>query len=203
MHFLTHNKIVWTIISIIVLIGLGSYFLIPKSSIEPQNTGTDPLQNLPVEIKINSVFNTWFKQKQADFSPANITSFGDKELLTLKIESFYTYDEWQTCEGSKTLNSPDVTKIICISSGEEPDSSLILINKTEKETLVIESCGTPCKYEDGFWLDNNKFVFLQTIFDIDYNDTNFGFNELIIEEFDFSKNTILKWTSNKVKVKNE
>ena len=201
MHFLTHNKVISSIILIIGVV-LASYFVVFRNPTEPQTTDSNPTQNLPVEIKTDSVFNTWFKQKQADFSPANITSFSNKEILTLKTNSPYTYDEWQTCHGVKTINSPDATKIICISSGDEPDSSLILINKTKKESVLIEFCGTPCKYEDGFWLDNDKFVFLKTVFDVDYSDTNFGFNELIIEEFDFSKNTILKWTSNKVKVKN-
>lgn len=34
--------------------------------------------------------------------------------------------------------------------------------KQQKSTMIARMCGTPCMYEDAFWIDNDRFVLVET-----------------------------------------
>lgn len=60
--------------------------------------------------------------------------------------------------------SPDSTRAISIGRYfGEPDHSLEIFNRDGDSTFIeFEFCGTPCDYRGVRWMDNNRFVFVQT-----------------------------------------
>ena len=59
--------------------------------------------------------------------------------------------------------SPNGSKALLVSSGEEPDSTFQIYNRNnQRKVEVLKSCGTPCSYRGASWLDNETFVFVQS-----------------------------------------
>jgi len=57
------------------------------------------------------------------------------------------------------VKSPDDARTLAISSGAEPDSQVMLIDKYNNfERLLF--CGTPCSWNTGDWIDNYRFYVL-------------------------------------------
>lgn len=178
-------------------------------------------QSLPQEILSNVIFDKWMKQKQTSYEmKADLfIAIGETPLKTIPYQLYDSkgvllktvpnqpYDgsvilcTHEYGNQSKCLLSPDRNKTFLIATGGEPDSDLFLYDKAKKVELHLEACGTPCFYEDGFWLDNNRFVLLETETDVApeyYSANNEGKDiyTFIIKELDFNKNIIINWSAN-------
>ena len=149
---------------------------------------------LPAEIISNPTFVSWFNQKQLSYG-SDMTSFSEGETKPLKATSSQNADCVIQGAGDKAIASPDGKSVVCIYFGNEPDSELFLINKTTGKSSTLLTCGTICTYENGFWLDNARFVFLETDLDIDYTDNNYDIYTFKVIQFNFAKNTSTGWTS--------
>jgi hypothetical protein len=148
------------------------------------------VSNLPAEIVNNSTFKQWLAQKKLSYGIKDDSfTMGKTEPITI-VNTIATI----TC-GDKSIPNQAASLTACINSGDEPDSDLYLIDKKAKISERLLSCGTPCFFENGFWLDNSRFVFLETDFDKDYSDTRFDIYIFRVYEYDFTKKNVTSWNS--------
>jgi len=63
-----------------------------------------------------------------------------------------TYREWEPETGT---------------FGYEPDARAVLYDFAQYHAQVLESCGTPCRYDDARWLDRDRFVLMGWIEELD------------------------------------
>jgi hypothetical protein len=156
--------------------------------------------NLPSEISSNTLYQKWAQQKKFSYG-TDLSTLHSLGTVALKPISTEVYDGGSIIcnqglgDASKCVVSPDKSKTISIITGGEPDSDLYLYDKTAKTSSRLINCGTPCGYEDGFWLDNNRFVFLETDLDMDYSDPKFDIYSFKVIEFDFGKKQTTTWQS--------
>jgi hypothetical protein len=126
----------------------------------------------------NEIFTDWLKEKKLKSS-----MFINKEVSLTKMNR-----EVSGCDKSLQISlSPDGEKTLCFGSGGEPDSTLILVNKIENKSFELAFCGTPCSYDSGFWLNKDKFVFLWSFNDFEYENNLKPYKQYIISIYDFSR----------------
>lgn len=63
-------------------------------------------------------------------------------------------------EGNLRLYSPDKIKVAILYFGDEPDSSVAILDlKTNLiRTISRPYCGTPCLIYDGLWVNENRLI---------------------------------------------
>jgi hypothetical protein len=156
-------------------------------------------KKLPSEIQSNQIFSKWLGQKKTSYGDVTLDSFSEAKISPLKT-TVIAYDACKyvgSGDQAKILSfpSPNGQMIGCIAAGGEPDSNLLMFNKTTNQELLLESCGTICTYENAFWLDNYRFVFLQTDLDMDYTNPKFDIYTFAVKEYDFDKKITSNWNS--------
>lgn len=144
------------------------------------------------DISASPVFVRWLKSKNIGFEKIEGGHFSSKDLAG---EVFNSVDYCKNADSSKKFTSPNGERVTCFFSGEEPDSDLYLYGETDNSSKRIDFCGTPCMYETGFWLDGNKFVFLFTVYDQEYEGKMQKYKEYIVEMFDLGTNKTYQWGS--------
>lgn len=180
MYKILSNKI-FLIISVAVVIGS---FLIYK---DLRHNSIDFLK----DIEKNDVFLSWINKKglKAD-------SFKVDTLQTETIEpESSALTACDTSVGGRLFVSPNAKSKVCLYSGSEPDSRVYLINKGDKSSKILASCGTPCSYEDGFWLNDSEFVLLWTLSDYEYENDMKPFYKLYIDRYNTTNYTVTSITT--------
>lgn len=150
----------------------------------------DAIKGLTAAIKSNTVFRDWYNTKQEIYSDINHFSHyltGNHIAITQQVP----YDGGAVCVNQKSRPSPDGNKIVCISAGSNSGSDILIYDKEKKISGRIESCPT-CSDEDGFWLDNNRFVFLSN-----YKDDEFQIYKefIVVQQFDFGEDRSDSWSA--------
>ncbi|MFZ2523646.1 MAG: hypothetical protein WAW92_04650 [Minisyncoccia bacterium] len=143
------------------------------------------------DISLNPVFKEWLSQKNVSWSAIESSSFS---ILGIKKE-INTIPRCYTEYGYKIISSPDNNKYICFGGGGEPDSYLLLFDKVKNNSLRLAFCGTPCLYDSVFWLDNNKFIFLWTMRDNEYENSMKPYHELHIDLYNLAEDKIYSWVT--------
>lgn len=131
-----------------------------------------------LEEKIKTEAPEWYKNWLGSDSGTNLSMFiksGDENSIT---DTEYPYDFKENRSDlrekkSYYIYSPDKTKILDpngqIFLGEEDgkiveyldvDSNVKLINLKTNKFKQVASCGTPCGFNDAFWVNNDLFVVL-------------------------------------------
>lgn len=142
------------------------------------------------DISVNPVFIKWLKSKNAGFEIIEKGHFSTQNMISNDGDNA---DYCKNADLNKKFVSLDKKKVVCFYSGEEPDSDLYLVEN--KTSVRIDFCGTPCMYETGFWLDNDKFVFLYSVYDSEYSKAPNPYVEYIVKMFNFSENKYYQWGS--------
>lgn len=150
-------------------------------------------ENLPTEILGSNVFKDWAAGKGIVSA-----TFCGSSVQPLKAESHSGFTTKAECENAisqsqgagKYIESPDGVQAICMGGFGEPDSYVYLMHLAGKTSDTLKSCGTPCRYENGFWLDNNRFTLLET------DEINPGETDYLAQLFDFKNQmqSIYKFT---------
>lgn len=152
---------------------------------------------LPLNVFSNTVFKDWLLL--AGRAGPDLTSdmFIFESQVNIREKRVWELNPQFNCdeEGFKSFTSPDRRKIGCIASGLEADSDLFVIDKDKGKQTYYASCGTPCGYNDGFWLDNSSFVFLWTFNDYEYENQMKPYHEFKVYIYDLSRGIKKSWTT--------
>lgn len=211
----THNFALF-LIGVIVLgvVALGSYtFLkfteyglvsvsVNSANVVSEKNNLESVNNLkiqkneqypiPSDISVNPVFKNWLKYNKVPYGTVESSTFSTSNIKMMEIGKVFDCD---TVGGLHLVVSPDGKRSTCFGSAGEPDSDLYLIDKTKKQSIRLEFCGTPCVYQDGFWLDENKFVFLWSMHDYEYENNNKQYHTLNVYLYNLSDKSLSKWVT--------
>ena len=159
-----------------------------------------PCLPLPKEISSNTAFKAWLtKQKiEGEFCKQSETQIKpDIQSALPENAEVQCQQDAKIYSQGVFLPSPDKNKSICMGNFGEPDSDVWLNDKTSQLQKRLLFCGTPCGYQTGFWLDNDRFVLFAT-----YNNDGYSL-EYGVTKFDFKTNTSESWMSSWKTYRNE
>lgn len=147
------------------------------------------LKNLPNYVVTNNNFISWFEAKKV--SMPNIGEFRNylkDSKLGLTKQS--TKTDAEVC-GSAGLNiSPDANRVSCIVTSPEGVKEIWVYHRSSKVSGLIERCRT-CFYDNEYWLDNDRLLFLT-----DYEDKELADpNAIVVQVFDFRTNLVNAWSA--------
>jgi hypothetical protein len=203
--FSMHHILAYTLLGMLGLVVVVAvlYFkvsvLVPEylPPVHHEKTTTLPdnfiVPTLPEEISDNESFKTWLAEKVKAYN-VDPSSFSEAKIVTLNIERVVAATN-SFCEEGKSISSPTKIRTACIYSGEEPDSYLYIQNNKTNKVSTVTTCGTICTYENGFWLDDSNFVFLETNLDMDYEDDKFNIYTFNVFQYDFINFKTTNWSS--------
>ncbi len=208
---ITHNFTLFLIGVIVVgLVAYVSYTYLnlisnPKHLVDELNVSTsvkytnnydifDPDGTLS-DLSVNQVFKNWLKTKRVGYEYLESGHFSSDDLRRADI---YTGSYCDKADSAKKFVNSDKTKVTCFFSGEEPDSSLYVEDQVASSSQRLSFCGTPCMYETGFWLTTNKFVFLWTYYDMEYDNNNRSYKQYMVDIYDFDLYKIWHWSTTRI-----
>lgn len=166
---------------------------LPKHTVKEAGSVNGTCLSLPENIANNSVFRKWLEDGKFDQkdlcgkNPQNF-KFGPGSSFSSEQDCLASIKEF---EGQgQSIVSPNRQRSICMGNFGEPDSYVYLIDGSFGQSgREVKTCGTPCDFQNGLWLDNDKFVLLEKD-DIEGNGESV---EYLATLYDFQKMTGQMW----------
>lgn len=188
------SKILVYLLFILIIFGVASWAGVYMKSQKQSSVPEVPVvvaDNDFISVTQNQVYLNWQLQKGI-----KVEDFKKDSFLLKKIDTSYNLERGcDTQIGEKVYTNQLSTARVCLSSGVEPDSGLYLAVEGESKLKLLTSCGTPCLYEEGFWLDNTRFVLLWTLNDYEYENNMKPYLEFHIDIYDIRQNIISTWNT--------
>src|SRR5262245_37742638 len=125
------------------------------------NDASSALSSIDANPDLNAWLNMWRTFAPgldgADFHANSSEPFPIQDahrFVMPKGKGLWDFGQW-----AAVVSSPDGSHAIGWSSDVgEPDSQAYLIDLKTREAVRVLSCGTPCRYDLGAWLDAKRFV---------------------------------------------
>ncbi len=187
------SKILVYLLFILIIFGVASWAGV-YTKLQKPSAVAEPVMvadNDFVSVIQSQAYLNWQLQKGIV-----VEDFKKDSFLLKKIEASYSLD--RDCDiqnGEKVYTNELSNARVCLSSGIEPDSGLYLAVEGESKLKLLTACGTPCLYDDGFWLDNSRFVLLWTLNDYEYENNMKSYSEFYIDIYDIKENTVSTWNT--------
>jgi hypothetical protein len=151
---------------------------------------------LPSEVTRSPLFRDWLRTNAFDRQLCR--TGGEEDLKRLNRSVAPGYQLQSECQeaiaaaglGAQMLVSPGGRRAVCMGSFGEPENDVHLVGLAQGEGRWLQQCGTPCNYDTGFWLGNDRFVLLER------SDVEGGRQRFIpfVAIFDVRREVAQRWT---------
>jgi hypothetical protein len=121
---------------------------------------------LPSEVIRSPLFQDWLRTNAIDRPLCRTGSVDIKDLNRSVASSYQLQSECREAIAdaggeAQMIVSPSGRRAVCMGSFGEPENDVFLVGLAKGEGRWLQACGTPCNYDTGFWLGDDRFVLLE------------------------------------------
>ena len=121
---------------------------------------------LPSEVIRSPLFRDWLRTNAIDRQLCRRGSVDIKRLNRSVASGYQLQSECQEAIAdaggrAQMIVSPSGRRAVCMGGFGEPENDVFLVGLAKGEGRWLQACGTPCNYDTGFWLGDDRFVLLE------------------------------------------